>query len=287
MPPPQHNTGGSTRSVGRADHVPFTVFDAGMALLLFFVGQLVVGVGAGLALAVGAVTRSGRIDGIEAFSSEALLTVAIISALAGTAMAIGWLAVRQRLDRRLFGRGRHGPLKIVIGVAVGLVATVATYTVNAILVLIFRPEAPVVQQVLQDALAGGRSLVLAAIVIVLLAPVTEEIVFRGILFQSLDRRLGFWFAATVSSVVFCAIHVEVIMSQPLALVGMFVLSMILAASFHLSGSLIVPILVHAVFNATSLGLALAFDRFEDMLDMLDMLAHLTVPTFGLVAPAIG
>ena len=284
MQPPQSHAGGSARRVRRADHVPFTVFDAGMALLLFFIGQLIVGVGAGLALAVGAATRSGGIDGIGAFSSEALLTVAIVSALVGTAMAIGWLAVRQRLDRRLFGRGRHGLLKIVIGVAIGFVATVATYTVNAFLVLIFRPEEPVVQQVLQDALAGGRSLVLAAIVIVLLAPVTEEIVFRGILFQSLDRRLGFWFAATVSSGVFCAIHVEVIMSQPLALVGMFVLSMILAASFHLSGSLIVPILVHAVFNATSLGLALAFDRFEDMLDML---AHLTVSAVGFVSPAIG
>ncbi|MEX2562279.1 MAG: CPBP family intramembrane glutamic endopeptidase [Nitriliruptoraceae bacterium] len=276
MPPPQRAGGGSARSARRAGHVPFTVFDAGMALLLFFVGQLIVGVGAGIALAVGAVTRSGSIDAVGAFSSETLLAVAIVSALVGTAMAIGWLAVRQRLDRRLFGRGRHGALKIVIGVAAGFVATVATYTVNAMLVLVFRPEAPVVQQVLQDALGGGRSLVLAAIVIVLLAPVTEEIVFRGILFQSLDRRLGFWFAATVSSVVFCAIHVEVIMSQPLALVGMFVLSMILAASFHLSGSLIVPIMVHAVFNATSLGLALAFDRFEDMLEMWDMLAHLVV-----------
>lgn len=247
-----------------------------MVLLLFFVGQLIVGVGVGVVMALGIVGEGVGFDEFDALPADTVLVIAIIAALVGTGMALAWLGLRGRLDRRLFGPGRHGPLKIVIGVSLGIAGTVVTYLVNAVVALIFEPDEPVVQQVLQDALAGGRQLVLAAIVIVVLAPVTEELVFRGVIFQALDRRVGFWPAAVVSSIVFCAIHVEVIVSQPLALIGMFVLSMILAWSLHLTGSLVVPILIHTVFNALSLSLALTLERFPDLVDMLEIATTGTV-----------
>lgn len=270
VPPPSGvpPSGRKRRATAKAE-VPFTVVDTGMVLLLFFVGQLVVGLGYGLIAAVRALVTGSGLDEALLTASDTLLIVAIVAALVGTAMAFGWLAIRRRLDRRLWGPGSHGPLKVVIGLAIGVAATFVTYLINGILAAIFKPEAPVVQQVLQDALAGGRQLVLAGIVIVIVAPITEELIFRGVMLPALQRRVGFWSAAIVSSLVFCAIHVEVIASQPLALVGMFVLSMLLAGSYQLTGSLIVPIIVHAVFNGASLTLALFADRFDEWAQMLD------------------
>lgn len=272
LPPPTPTeraaAGGGADQVDDA-RAPFTIVDAGMVLLLFFVGQLIVVVGVGIAAAFGVLVQGGGVDDPQTMASDTVLVIAIIATLVGTGMGLGWLALRGRLDRRLWGPGRHGPLKIVIGIALGATGTVVTYMVNAGVALVFEPDEPVVQQVLQDALAGGRQLVLAATVIVVLAPVTEELVFRGVMFPALGRRIGVWPAAVVSSLMFCAIHVEVMMSQPLALIGMFVLSMILAWSFHATGSLVVPILIHAVFNGFSLALMLTIDRFPDFVDMFE------------------
>jgi membrane protease YdiL (CAAX protease family) len=59
-----------------------------------------------------------------------------------------------------------------------------------------------------DQLSPGlstRARVLAGIFAIVIAPVVEELFFRGILFRSLRYR-GFWPAALVSSVVFGSVH---------------------------------------------------------------------------------
>src|SRR5690606_7792760 len=126
------------------------------------------------------------------------------------------------------------------------------------------PDQAVEQQIMQDALRGGAPAVLAVFIAVVLAPVTEEIVFRGALFRSLRPRMGVWPAALLSSLIFAFIHVEVVTSQPLALVGLFLLGMVFAIGLQKSGSLLVPILAHAVFNATSIGLAILAERVLDV-----------------------
>ena len=78
---------------------------------------------------------------------------------------------------------------------------------------------------------------------VIAAPVIEECIFRGILFSAL-RDAGFRrLAYTVSALIFGAIHMNAAAFLPLTLFGL-----VQAHFYQRSGSLLTPILTHAVFN---------------------------------------
>jgi uncharacterized protein len=243
------------RSAAGAFRVPFSVADAFVAMIVFIAGQLVAGVILGVLLAVTGAPPEDAPMTLLALGGQGL----------GFALALAYLRARRRLSWRLLGPVRPSWLLVAIGLGVGVVGTFGAYTINAVLVQLAGAEAPVEQELLNEVLAGGRATVLAILVAVVMAPLVEEVLFRGLLFQAIRRRLGLWPAALLSSAVFTAIHVEIVFSQPLALVGLFALGVLLAWSFHRSGSLLVPILAHAVFNGVSLTLVVMVDRFSDLL----------------------
>ncbi len=79
------------------------------------------------------------------------------------------------------------------------------------------------------------------------APITEELLFRGFLYPAVKRYLQPVVAAIVVSVVFAVVHANVA-----ALLPLVVLSALLILAYELSGTLWVPILVHAGFNALNI-----------------------------------
>jgi hypothetical protein len=81
------------------------------------------------------------------------------------------------------------------------------------------------------------------------APVAEEIVFRGIIFGYL-RRWGLPAAVLVSTALFAALHL------PAVPVTQVVGGMVFAIAYHLSGSLMTPILIHTLGNLAIFGLSL-------------------------------
>jgi membrane protease YdiL (CAAX protease family) len=96
---------------------------------------------------------------------------------------------------------------------------------------------------------GGRlSFMFTACV---LAPVAEEMVFRGFLYPALKRFAHPWIAATVVAAMFAVIHLSLG-----ALLPLFVLSLLLTLSYEWTGSLAVPVFVHAAFNLTNVILTL-------------------------------
>lgn len=81
---------------------------------------------------------------------------------------------------------------------------------------------------------------------VVLAPLTEEIFFRGLV-QSMARRYtgGAWPAIVISSVLFAAMH----WATPQAIVPLLALGIVLGYTYEHTGRLYRPILIHALFNA--------------------------------------
>lgn len=88
---------------------------------------------------------------------------------------------------------------------------------------------------------------------VLFAPVTEEFLYRGVLFRGLYDRspAAAWI---LSSVLFAAVHLSgVVGNAPLVTVALCFIQylpagLLLAASHRLSGSLLSPILIHIAVN---------------------------------------
>ncbi len=85
--------------------------------------------------------------------------------------------------------------------------------------------------------------VFAVFVIAVVAPVGEEIFFRGFAYQGIKNRLGAKWGAGLSSLAFAALHTNV----P-AFVAYFVLGLILVWLFQRTKSLTAPILAHSLNN---------------------------------------
>lgn len=79
---------------------------------------------------------------------------------------------------------------------------------------------------------------------VFLAPLFEEVFFRGILLPMLARRIGVVAGMLVTSLIFAGIHGHLPSVVPL-----FVLSVALSLAYLLTGSLTTSIVMHSVFNA--------------------------------------
>jgi membrane protease YdiL (CAAX protease family) len=82
-----------------------------------------------------------------------------------------------------------------------------------------------------------------------MAPVFEETLFRGIGLSVLTRRLGLAPAIALTSLLFAAAHLH-LPSLP----QLFVLAVAFCLAYVATGSLLTPIVMHALFNGVSLGL---------------------------------
>ena len=79
---------------------------------------------------------------------------------------------------------------------------------------------------------------------VILTPLTEELLFRGVLYQALRRSMPVGGAALLSALIFAAMHFTLALFIPLTVMGL-----VLALLYERSGSLLPSMLVHACNNA--------------------------------------
>jgi uncharacterized protein len=91
-------------------------------------------------------------------------------------------------------------------------------------------------------------LLFAAVAVI--APLLEELLFRGLLQNSLAHKLPIWAAIAISALVFGAMHGDLYAMPPLVLMGA-----IFGLIYHLTGSLRVTIALHMINNAAALALS--------------------------------
>lgn len=91
--------------------------------------------------------------------------------------------------------------------------------------------------------------VLAAVSAVVLAPLAEEMFFRGLL-QSMFRRYTRrpWAAVLVTASLFAAVH----WPNPDSVPALFALGVVLGYNYERTGRLTAPILIHALFNGVTM-----------------------------------
>src|SRR5438477_11253831 len=92
----------------------------------------------------------------------------------------------------------------------------------------------------------GPWLVINAVMAVCLAPLCEEVYFRGFLFQGLRGRMRFVWAALLSGSFFAFVHVE-----PIRFFGLATMGVILAAVFEHRRTLVAAIAAHATINVVA------------------------------------
>ncbi|MDH5681500.1 MAG: CPBP family intramembrane metalloprotease, partial [Spirochaetota bacterium] len=138
---------------------------------------------------------------------------------------------------------------VLSGGAAYLVAVPIVYAISYISGLIFEGDGlksnPILEYLLKD--TDLFTLTEIAIMIVILAPLIEEIVFRGILFRHLLQWKGFMPAAIISGLIFGLVHANLATIIPITALGF-----ILAWTAHRTKSITAPVVTHAIWNAMTL-----------------------------------
>jgi uncharacterized protein len=158
---------------------------------------------------------------------------------------------RQRADVRPRDLGlRRAPLGRSVVAVVAAFFSIAVFTTiyNGIL---GRTEA----KDTADKLGGDASLAVVVLVIfaiAVVAPIVEEIVFRGFLFGTLSSRWKSPFAcAALTGIVFALSHV--LTSEPVALAPLGFVGFVLSLVYWHTGSLLPAIAAHALTNVLAFG----------------------------------
>lgn len=93
---------------------------------------------------------------------------------------------------------------------------------------------------------GTPELLIAFVALVIVAPISEELVYRGFVFQGLSNRFHPIWAALVSSILFGLVH-----GQLNVFIDTFILGMVLCWLFVKTKSIWPPIILHAIKNGVA------------------------------------
>lgn len=237
------------------------------AVFPLWIAVIAVGIFAGPNLWVlvsGSLPNIGAEPDGEFTASVAAIVLTVLVQLAIFGLALLPLALSRTPVKAAFGTAKRSVLSTGLGLVLGVAVTVTVFIVNAVVIGLFGDSTPVEQSLLPSPSDSPATILILAFMVIVVAPVTEEIMFRGVFFGALRRHVGVHLAALLSAVVFAVVHVEVIASQPFGLVGLTVAGLLLAYAFHLTNSLRVAIVMHAVYNAVAFGLMLLVTGLEGM-----------------------
>ncbi len=190
------------------------------------------------------------------FGGRAVSQVGLWVGLAGAAV----VAARWKGSGRLsddFGLRLHGFGDVGVGIAFGIFCQVVLMRLVALVLwpVLGRPdvEGPVEEMIERASDARVVGLVL---LVVVGAPLVEELFFRGLLLRSLQRRLGTAWAVGLSGALFGLAHppgedLEAA-AAALVMISLAVLGVALAMLTVRLGRLGPAIIAHAIFNASTL-----------------------------------
>jgi membrane protease YdiL (CAAX protease family) len=173
----------------------------------------------------------------------------IVPPLAMLALSLGvWRAVPPLPARQRPLGGRLG-----VCVAAGLLLGALAAAVNLLSMMGARETAAASGTVGAD--PGALALVAH---VLLMAPVAEELAFRGVLYRHLRQLLAPLAASVLSAAIFALMHASASQAAWALVLGLSV-----AVAYEQTGSLVPPVLIHGLFNAVPIGVAVARARPSD------------------------
>ncbi len=219
-------------------------------IVLFFVLQLIVAFGAVMTVVDFKAGIQPALAKLRDYDLIALPTIwaLVISNL--ITIALLWLYLKKPERQAALGLDRWSKDSLVktLGYSVALigVALLFNYSYETYAV----PDVKLQEQMRQLFAAIPKTAFNTALLFfagAILAPIVEEVLFRGLLQKSLAQKMPFWAAIILSALVFGAVHYDYYAFPVLAMMGA-----IFGLLYHLTGSLRVTILAHLINNSAAL-----------------------------------
>ena len=223
---------------------PWRLWEAAAVVSLFIASQV------GLVLLVAGTLHLGGWSGGLRGEADTLLAVALPIAVIGS-HAVGWAAALGLVSGR-YGRPFIAALALAPYPAGRLLRPFIAgvgMQFGVLVAMVLLPPAQDYEGTLERFFQLGLwAQLLMLLMAGLMAPLLEEVLFRGLLLTAFRRRLRFVPAALAVTVLFTGLHVAQTGPYPPALGGIFLCGCALAWLRERRGSLWPPILFHMGFN---------------------------------------
>lgn len=207
-----------------------------------------------MAASVAAIVALAFADPDAPATTAAGVLAAVVMLVVTTLAWVGFRGNQQGLRdgiRRAFGMkrptGRDWALGVGYGIGTFIVLQLGLGQAITYLIEVLGREVPEVQVGVQEAAqSGGVVALVLGLAVVVLGPLGEELLYRGVLYQALSKHLPGWPAIGLSGLAFGVTHIE-----PFVVALTFPLGMVLAWVMRRHGTLVVPVVAHVVFNMIS------------------------------------
>ncbi len=165
-----------------------------------------------------------------------------------------------------FGFVKIGWKQILKIAGLGYLAYISIMLVIVQIMLSYNVEIPGFgqQESHMSFLGEGAGVIVVIMIITLVAPILEEIFFRGFVFQTMAGKWPKWLAFVISAAIFASIHLEFQVFMPL-----FLLGLILNWMFFKSKSLYPGIFFHIVNNSIAISLEYYIFLHPEVLEMYE------------------
>ena len=183
----------------------------------------------------------------EPFSgNEYLIAVLLANASIYISFVVAGLFCCQRTLPLTLSKLASAELVRLLLVSLGLLLLVSFGFSIVALIL----EKQMIQRWLVHAFTTGNQLAVLWLVVGLVVPIAEELLFRGYFITAFLRlELAGWWSVFASSILWGALHFG---QDPLIMAQLFILGILLGWARMASGGVLVPILLHMVINLTSM-----------------------------------
>lgn len=222
-------------------------------------------------------TGGAPYDAFETIQSEMLILTGLGDAIL---IPIAWMFYREDEKKRLSKGFRervlvHNTFEISEIVSVAIMVIGISCLMNLLIALI--PIDDVEYQKIAEEMFNNNGIVIQLVVIGILAPVSEELIFRGLIFRRSRDYVGFMWAAVCSGLFFGIYHGNLTQG-----IFAFFMGMLFAAIYEHFGTLWAPIVAHMANNI----FATLENNLLDKIDVPDIAYFIFVIVIGAAGIAL-
>lgn len=178
-----------------------------------------------------------------------------IQLLTGTALQAGTIIVAVMLLIRRKGSSIHdlGVIwtnvrrNIAAGLAGGVILSITVMWLGVLISTLVGPPPPQEVEKMLTGMKQGKDILLPFITVSILAPVSEELYFRGMVYPLMRSRFGVGAALVFSGLFFSSLHFDLFRLVPIWAGGI-----VLAYFYEKTGSLVTSIIAHSTWNTLML-----------------------------------
>lgn len=239
----------SSSSLSVLSNVKFIIGLSIWTVAVFLIVQIVISFAVAGLVAIGVPLASLNLAVFNSIVAALIyiLTLAVV-------IGVPFLLRRRRTTRDELGVGR---LPSWLDIVLAPAAVVLYALISAFLLYLFSVAAPHIdlrqaQEIPFSGLSHQYEYILAFLILVILAPVAEELLFRGYLFGKMRKHAPFWLATLITSVLFGGLHLIAGASlQWNVAVDTFALSLVLCSLRQITGNIWSGILLHIIKNGVA------------------------------------